>query len=85
MERPGKLWGLAHGVSHRTQWLTGQKPQYTFQVKLTIPLSAGIDLPIVYRYANRTALLNQTGAEARLGLCDFASDLSFPASIDVLC
>jgi hypothetical protein len=49
-------------------WLTSQKPQYTFQAKLTIPLTAGINLPIVYKYANRTAQLNQTDSEARLGL-----------------
>jgi hypothetical protein len=50
------------------KWLTSQKPQYTFQSELSIPLSPGLDLPIVYRYANRTAQLNQTDSEARLGL-----------------
>jgi hypothetical protein len=54
--------------SGEAQWLSRQKPQYTFQTKLTIPLTAGIDLPIVYKYANRVALINQTDSEARLGL-----------------
>ena len=40
----------------------------TFQAGLDIPLVSGIDLPIVYRYANRIALINQTDSEARLGL-----------------
>jgi len=54
--------------SGEAKWLTAQKPQYTFQAKLTIPLSAGIDLPIAYQYANRSAQLNQTSSEAHLGL-----------------
>jgi hypothetical protein len=64
-------WGrtpLQLSFSGEGQWLTQQKPQYTFQTKLSIPLVSGIDLPIVYRYANRTALLNQKDSEARLGL-----------------
>jgi hypothetical protein len=54
--------------SGEAKWLTSQKPQYTFQSQLSIPLSPGVDLPIVYRYANRTAQINQTDSEARLGL-----------------
>jgi hypothetical protein len=50
------------------KWLTGQKPQYTFEAGLSVPLAAGIDLPIVYRYANRIAQINQKDSEARLGL-----------------
>jgi len=45
-----------------------QKPQYTFQAKLSIPLIFGVDLPIVYQYANRAAQINQSNSEARLGL-----------------
>jgi hypothetical protein len=54
--------------SGEAKWLTSQKPQYTFQSQLSIPLSPGVDLPIVYRYADRTAQINQTDSEARLGL-----------------
>jgi hypothetical protein len=71
LTRSNSAWGrtpIRLCFSGEAQWLTSQKPQYTFQAKLTIPLSAGIDLPIVYKYADRTALLNQTDSEARLGL-----------------
>jgi hypothetical protein len=71
LTKSNSAWGRAPirlSFSGEAKWLSTQKPQYTFQAKLTIPLSAGIDLPIVYKYANRTALLNQTDSEARLGL-----------------
>ena len=71
LTKSNTAWGrtpIRLSFSGEAQWLTSQKPQYTFQAKLTIPLSAGIDLPIVYQYANRTALLNQTNSEAKLGL-----------------
>jgi hypothetical protein len=54
--------------SGEAKWMTLQKPQYTFESKLSIPIAAGIDLPIAYRYANRIALINQTDSEGRLGL-----------------
>ena len=71
LTKSNSAWGrnpIQLSFSGEAQWLTRAKPQYTFQAKLTIPLSAGINLPIVYKYANRTALLNQTDSEARLGL-----------------
>jgi hypothetical protein len=71
LTKSNSAWGrspIRLSFSGEAQWLTRQKPQYTFQAKLAIPLSAGIELPIVYKYANRTALLNQTDSEARLGL-----------------
>jgi hypothetical protein len=71
LTKSNSAWGrtpIRLSFSGEAQWLTSQKPQYTFQAKLTIPLSPGVDLPIVYKYANRTALLNQTDSEARLGL-----------------
>jgi hypothetical protein len=54
--------------SGEAKWQTGQKPQYTFESKLSIPLVPGVDLPLAYRYANRIAQINQTDSEARLGL-----------------
>jgi hypothetical protein len=71
LTKSNSAWGrtpIRLSFSGEAQWLTKQKPQYTFQAKLTIPLSPGIDLPIVYKYANHTALLNPTDSEARLGL-----------------
>ena len=64
-------WGrspLTISFSGEAQWLTSQKPQYSFQAKLTIPIVTGVELPVVYRYANRAAQLNQSSSEARLGL-----------------
>jgi hypothetical protein len=54
--------------SGEAKWQTDQKPQYTFESKLNIPIATGIDIPIAYRYANRIAQINQTDSEARLGL-----------------
>jgi hypothetical protein len=50
------------------KWLTKQKPQYTFETGLSIPLTLGVDIPLVYRFANRTAQINRKDSEARLGL-----------------
>lgn len=64
-------WGrspIRVAFSGEGQWLTSQKAQYTFESKLSIPIIAGLDLPIVYRYANRIAQISQTDSEARLGL-----------------
>jgi hypothetical protein len=69
--KPDSGWGktpIRLTFSGEAKWQTAQKPQYTFQSELSIPLSPGVDLPIVYRYANRTAQINQTDSEARLGL-----------------
>jgi len=49
-------------------WATAKKPSYTGQVKISIPLLPGIDLPVAYRYANRVAQLNQSDSKALLGL-----------------
>jgi|GEM_PF-3128391 len=71
LTKSDSAWGrgpIQISFSGEAKWLTGVKPQYTFQAKLTIPISTGIDLPIAYQYANRTAQLNQTSSEAHLGL-----------------
>jgi hypothetical protein len=59
---------LRLSFSGEGDWLTKQLPQYTFQVKLTVPVAAGFDVPIVYQYANRAAQLNQPDSQVRLGL-----------------
>ena len=66
-----KLWGRSPATlsfSGEAKWHTKAKPIYTFQTKLTIPIITGIDLPVVYRYANRTPGTNTADPEARLGL-----------------
>ena len=71
LTQPDSAWGktpITLSFSGEGKWETNQKPQYTFETKLNVPLVPGIDLPIVYRYANRIAQFNQTDSEARLGL-----------------
>jgi hypothetical protein len=71
LTKSNAAWGrspIQLSFSGEAQWLTSQKPQYTFQAKLSIPLTSGIDLPVVYQYANRAAQINQSNSEARLGL-----------------
>jgi len=71
LTKPDSAWGktpIRLTFSGEAKWQTSQKPQYTFESKLSIPLVPGVDLPIAYRYANRIAQINQTDSEARLGL-----------------
>jgi hypothetical protein len=71
LTKSDSAWGktpIRLTFSGEAKWQTSQKPQYTFESKLSIPLVPGVDLPIVYRYANRIAQINQTDSEARLGL-----------------
>jgi|ERR1035437_5613831 hypothetical protein len=76
LTKSNSAWGrlpMRLSFSGEAKWLTSQKPQYTVQAQLTIPVSQGVDLPIVYRYANREAQLNRTNSEVRLG---FSVDVS---------
>jgi hypothetical protein len=71
LTRPDSAWGkppITLTFSGEGKWQTGQRPQYTFESKLTIPLVPGVELPLAYRYANRIAQINQTDSEARMGL-----------------
>ena len=71
LTEPDSAWGknpITLTFSGEGKWQTSQKPQYTFEAKLTIPLVPGVELPLAYRYANRIAQINQTDSEARLGL-----------------
>jgi hypothetical protein len=71
LTQPDSAWGknpITLTFSGEGKWQTGQKPQYTFESKLTIPLVPGVELPLAYRYANRIAQINQTDSEARMGL-----------------
>jgi hypothetical protein len=49
-------------------WLSLQKPQYSFDAQLSIPITPGFELPIEYRYANRAAQINKADSEVRFGL-----------------
>ena len=53
--------------SGQVAWASAQPTSKEYQATLTVPLSDGIDLPIVYRFSNATS---QTagGKEAKLGL-----------------
>ncbi len=71
LTKSDSAWGktpIRLSFSGEGRWQTAQRPQYTFESKLTIPLATGLDLPIVYRYANRIAQIDQTDSEARLGI-----------------
>lgn len=71
LTQPDSAWGknpITLTFSGEGKWQTSQKPQYTFEAKLTIPLVPGVELPLAYRYANRIAQINQTNSEARMGL-----------------
>jgi len=59
---------LTLAFSGEGDWLSSQKPQYSFDAKLSVPIAPGFDLPIEYRYANRAAQINQHDSQVRLGL-----------------
>ena len=71
LTQPDSAWGknpITLTFSGQGKWKTNQKPQYTFEAKLSIPLVPGVELPLAYRYANRIEQINQTDSEARMGL-----------------
>ncbi len=71
------LWGhqpITISFSGEGKWLTQQLPQYSIQAKVTIPVGAGINVPIIYRWSKRIDLLDEQGKELKLGLSvDFGS------------
>ncbi len=50
------------------KWLTAARPQYTVQSQLTIPIAAGIDFPISYRWTNTQLMTNQSSGTLHMGL-----------------
>jgi hypothetical protein len=56
------------GFGGESKWMSRVKPEHTFQAKLTIPVSPGVDLPVVYRWANRRELMDRSDSEVRFGL-----------------
>jgi hypothetical protein len=55
------------------KWLSGAKPNYTAQLKLTIPLYDGVNLPLSVSFANRTGLIKESTIRGRFG---FTFDLT---------
>lgn len=55
------------------KWMSGDKPTYTGQVKLTFPLFDGVSLPVSFSVANRSDLINESEVRGRFGFTfDFA-------------
>lgn len=59
---------ITFSMAAEGDWATKQKPHYTGQAKLTIPLASGVDFPISYRYQNKAAQTNQSESQTALGL-----------------
>jgi hypothetical protein len=60
-------------TSGEAKWLSGSKPTYTGQLKLTIPLFDGINLPLSISLANKTGLIDESTIRGRFG---FTFDLT---------
>lgn len=54
-------------VSGEGKWLTDDRPTYTGQLKLTIPIADGISLPLSLSVANRSELIKETTMRGRFG------------------
>jgi hypothetical protein len=59
---------LTLSFSGEGDWRSLQKPQYSFDSKLSVPITSGFDIPIEYRYANRAAQINKADSQVRFGL-----------------
>src|ERR1051325_394896 len=60
-------------LAGESKWMTGAKPAYTFQAKLTIPIYNGLSLPISVSFASRRELINESKVRGHFG---FTFDLS---------
>ena len=53
--------------------MTGTAPTYVGQLKVSIPIAAGVDFPVSVSFASRTDLVKETSVKGRFGLTfDFA-------------
>jgi hypothetical protein len=53
--------------------MTSEVPTYTGQLKMSIPIAAGIDFPVSVSFASRTDLVKETSVKGRFGFTfDFA-------------
>jgi hypothetical protein len=67
---PEKLTGrnpLFLSVSADAEALSGRKPTFHAQAKLTIPILNGLDLPFSVTYANRTGLIKENKIKGQFG------------------
>jgi hypothetical protein len=55
------------------KWQAGEKPIYTGQVKITVPLADGLNLPLSLTVANRSDLIKETVVKGQLGFSFDAS------------
>jgi hypothetical protein len=65
------LWGMQPitlAFAGEGRWLSTLKPQYAAQAKLTIPISGGLNLPVIYRWSKGIDLVDAQGKELRVGL-----------------
>lgn len=58
---------LVFSVSGEGKWMSNAKPAYTGQLKLTIPVAAGIEFPLSVSFANRRDLINEKTVRGRFG------------------
>jgi len=54
-------------VSGESKWMSGDQATHTGQLKLTIPISDGISLPLSLSVANRSELVKETTVRGRFG------------------
>ena len=64
-------WVLS--LSSQGSWMTSTSPTYEAQTVLTIPIASGVDFPISFTYANRTALIKEADVKGKFG---FTFDLA---------
>jgi hypothetical protein len=58
---PERSRPITISAAAETRWLTGLNPEYAVQGKLTLPISPGVDFPIVIRYRNHSGPMVVTG------------------------
>ena len=78
---PGTLRGrrgLRASLSGDAKWLDGGRDSYQGQLKVTLPLFEGIEIPITMTVADRT--MNDDSAELRGGV-SFAVDTALVAEL----
>jgi hypothetical protein len=64
-------------VAGEAKWMNNTPSTYTGQLKLTIPIFEGMNLPISVSFANRTGLIKESTVRGRFGFTlDFAKLLS---------
>ncbi|HEY6767600.1 MAG TPA: hypothetical protein VI386_22825 [Candidatus Sulfotelmatobacter sp.] len=69
---------ITFDVGTEGDWMTKARPTYKGQVKIKIPITDGIDLPVSVTFANRTDLINERDVVGKFGFTfDTAKLFSF--------